>query len=232
MINAADVPDDEAPLTPEQMLALSAQQSVNTELKSTAPVAGMYIVWGVAWAIGYLLHWSNTGGNPWFTVSTQTTIIGFTALMIAGSIYSIVSGMRIDRGVRGKGKFSGAIYGLSWAVLSTATALIGVALIQAGMNSDLAAIYFPCAFTFMVGSMYLFGAALWSSSHSLWLGLWLIAVAVVAAFIGKPQHYLLVAVAGGGMIIATGVAMILARKREQTEADRRFASAQGTADTP
>ncbi|WP_167138645.1 hypothetical protein [Diaminobutyricimonas sp. TR449] len=190
--------DDDKPLEPAAMLALLEQQKRAVDLAYLRPVGWLYTVWGVAWVVGFLLLWL-AATTEWMQESVARIIFG--ALIIASIAVSAVVGIRIGRGIRGASDFQGAVYGMSWTLLGIAFAALGAGLLQNGMSSDLAALYFPSAYALMAGALYLSGAALWNERSQLVLGIVLLAVGAIAPFFGGPANNLVMAIGGGGAFL-------------------------------
>ena len=205
--------DNDDSLPPEQMLALLERQQRKVDTELLRPIPWLYLTWGIAWLVGFLLLWSAwDGGNPWFRIPGPVAGISFAALTIAAVVASAVMGVRINRGVRGASDFQGMVYGLSWSVTGAAFALVGMGLIANGMTPELASVYFPSAYALMVGTLYLGGAALWRDKGQLVLGLAQLAVGSVAPFAGQPNNNLVMALAGGGAFLV-GAAVLAVRLR-------------------
>jgi hypothetical protein len=205
--------DGDHPLDPVEMLALLEQQKRAVDLAYMRPVAALYTVWGVAWLVGFLLLWSaSPTGNQWFQVPMSVAATVFGVLIVASIITSAIVGIRIGRGVRGASDFQGAVYGMSWSILGIALAAIGVALLQNGMSTELASLYFPSAYAVMAGIMYLFGAALWNEKSQLELGLVLLFLGALAPFFGAPANNLVMALGGVAFLIAAAGYLLRIRK--------------------
>jgi hypothetical protein len=69
------------------------------------------------------------------------------------------------------------------------------------MSPELASLYFPSAFSLMVGTLYLAGAALWHQKSQLVLGIILLVTGSVAPFFGAPTNNLVMALLGGGSLL-------------------------------
>lgn len=188
--------DEDRPLDPAEMLALAERQRRRVDLAYIAPVAWLYLVWGVAWFVGFVLLWLGRV-TDWLPLSLAGSVFG--VLLVASIVTSAIVGMRIGRGVRGGSTaFQGSVYGISWSLSGMAFAAVGVGLISNGMSQELAAIYFPSAYALMAGIMYLAGAALWNERSQLVLGCLLLVVGSVAPFFGLPANNLVMAIGGGG----------------------------------
>lgn len=205
---------DDAPLDAAGMLALVEQQQRSIDRKMLSPLPWLYGIWGVAWLVGFFVLWSAwDGGNPWFRIPGLTAGLIFAVLIVGSIVTSAVLGTRINRGVRGASDFQGAVYGISWSVCGFAFYGLGAGLAFNGASPELISVYFPTAYGLMTGTLYLMGAALWSSRSQLVLGLVIIVVSVAAPFLGQPLNNLLVSLAGGGtFLIASAVSAIQLRR--------------------
>ena len=204
--------DDDTPLDPAAMLALSDKQQHRVSTTFVRPVVTILLVWGVAWLVGFMALWLALEPNAPFSppIAIAGTVFG---ILIAGAIVvSIVIGSRMSRGIRGSAVFSGAVYGWSWSIASFSVFLIGQALINAGMPTELSMLYYPTMYGLVAGLLYLAGAALWNDRTQLFLGIWIIVVSVASSFAGTPTNLLIMALLGGGGFLA-GTATVLIQTR-------------------
>lgn len=203
-------PDDDAPLDPAAMLALSERQLGRMDSIATRPVAIMLTTWAVAWLVGFFVLWSGypQSHSP-LSVPLPVATAVFTLLIAGAIVLSATVGVRISRGIRGASRFSGLVYGLTWPISGTAFWLLGVGLLHNGMPVDLTLIFFPAGYSLMVGLLYLAGAALWRAPVQLILGLWILTVGLAAPFAGFPGNLLVMSLAGGGGFALGAVAVAL-----------------------
>lgn len=206
-------PDDALP-SADEALALIRSQQTALERDQLSGIPWILGVWGVAWSVGFFALWSGyEGGNPWFSIPLPISGTIFGVLLVGSIVFSAIVGMRLNRGVRGPSNFSGAVYGISWSVVSFGAYLVGAALINAGMDSELASLYFPAVYALVAGSMYLMGAALWRSIDQLVLGAVIIVTGTVAPFFGAPTNNLVMAVLGGGAFLVAAIVMSISLRR-------------------
>lgn len=205
-------PDDDAPLTPAEMLALSREQEYRVEDFFQSPTIAIVLTWGVAWTVGFLALWSASDASP-LDVPVLPASILFTVLMVAGIVVSAVVGSRSGAGVRGPQQFQGRLYGITWAVACSAISVFSGALFRAGMSDALAALFFPAAFSIVVGILYLMGAALFHDRSMIVVGGWILFIGVVAPYFGTPGNYLVMAFAGGGAFLVYGFVLLAERSR-------------------
>jgi len=203
---ASSVNDDPSP-APEDMLALveDQQRSVSGQMGAFVPL--ILLAWGVAWLGGFTALWLVDGLGEAFSLPIEVAAVVFVLLLIGAGVVSVVAGTRSTRGVRtGKdAAFVGAVYGQAWWIGCLAILGIGRALVFNGMSEELLSIFYPSAYVFFAGVMYVLGAALWRAVPMLVLGLWSIVVSVAAPFAGVPTHFLVFAVAGSAAWFAGAV---------------------------
>lgn len=209
MTDTSSAPEDQ-PLDPAEMLELLERQKLAVGLSYVRPVAVLYLIWGVAWLVGFLILWLGWVAD-WMPMPVAGGVFGI--LIVASIVTSGIVGTRIGRGVQGSSEYQGVVYGMSWPITGAAFAAVGVGLISQGMSTELASLYFPSAYALMVGILYLVGAALWNARSQLGLGLALIVIGSIAPFLGAPHNNLLMAIGGGGaFLIGAGHFLIVARK--------------------
>jgi hypothetical protein len=209
-------------LSPAESLALITrqQQRVNDDMAGAEPAN--LIVWGLAWAIGFLALWLTEAFSPAFAIPPDAAWPVFAAALFVAGVVSAGIGIWSGRGIKAGAEvsFSAKVYGFSWPLGLVAVTALGVGLIQAGMPEEVAALFFPSAYCLVVAMLYLAGAALWRATSMLVAGPWLLLVAAVAPFLGLPHNYLLMAVGGGGAFLAVGIAGWIVRRRQRRGVDR------------
>lgn len=207
---------DEAPPSADEALALIREQQSALERDQLSGIPWMLGVWGVAWSVGFLALWSGyDGGNPWFRIPLPIAAIVFAALLIVAAVVSAVIGTRLNRGVRGPSNYSGAVYGISWPIVSLAAYLIGVGLAVNGMDRELQSLFFPAIYALVAGCMFIMAAAIWRSIDQLVLGVILVVAGAVAPFSGAPTNNLVMAIVGGGAMLISGLVMSLNLRRRR-----------------
>lgn len=199
--------DDDSALEPAQMLALLQDQRRTVERRLAASVPYILLAWGVAWLAGFGALWLIDGAEPGFALPLGLAIGIFVALILVAVAVSTVLGIRSSRGVRSTpaAAFTGAAYGMTWTFAFLAIAVFGSGLTANGMSGDLANVFYPAAYAFLVGVLYMVAGAIWRTVPSLVAGAWIVVIAVAAPFFGYPTHYLVFALAGGGAFLVQAV---------------------------
>lgn len=206
--------NDDAPLDPRAMLDIIETEKRQYDRATTRPIPLFFLSWGIAWLVGYLLLWAaNAGDASPVRVDHLPAWIAFGALMVGAVVVSTVTGIRMNRGIRGASQWVGAIYGWSWMILGVAVAAIGSGLLRAGMDAELALIFFPSGYAIIVAALYLAGAMLWRSIDQLVIALIFAVAAAVSPFFGVPGNLLVLAIVGGGSLLVGGVIAFVVNRR-------------------
>ncbi|MCS5718524.1 hypothetical protein N1027_10300 [Herbiconiux sp. CPCC 205763] len=215
--NRTDAPDEV--LDPAAALALLNRQQQSVQYQQSAFVWVIELAWGIAWSVGFVLLWLIDGAKPAFSIPLPVAAIAFAAIVTVAIVISIVLGVRSSRGVRpsAAASFQGTVYGVTWSVSMVAVWLFASGLQFNGMTGDLVAIFYPVAYVMMTGILFLFSASLYQAKPMVFLGGWIVLIAVIAPFFGYPNHYLFLAIAGGGslLVMSVIVAVYTARLRRK-----------------
>ena len=173
--------------------ALAAIQVMMQKTRRAISSSGAYlflILWGSVWLLGFLGSQflpQEAGGYAWMVLD------------ILGGILSAVIGIRMNRGVRSSAPVAnGKRIGLFWLLLFLyCLAAVAVSWPAGGKQMSMYIILFV-----MLGWMAM---SLLLSFTSAWPGLILTALALIAYFLFPGLFYLLMAILGGGGMIALGL---------------------------
>ena len=173
--------------------ALAAIQAMMTKTRQAISSSGAYlflIVWGVIWLLGFL-------GSQF--LSQEIADYAWMVLDILGGILSAVLGIRMGRGVRSASSTtSGKRIAIFWLLLFFfCIAAIAVSWPPDGKQLAMYIILFV-----MVGWLAM---GLLLSFASVWPGLIITVLALVGYFLLPGIFYLLMAILGGGGMIALGL---------------------------
>lgn len=204
------------PLDPREQLALIDEQQSRVHRAIEPSVTGILLAWGLAWLIGYLtLHLTRepTGGPGW----AWGIFIG--ALVLAG-IYTTVTLVRSQSGVRGPTRTEGTLYGIAWIMAFVAITVVGSRIaglltdagVPAAQTHEIQTVLMNFLVCLVVGVIYMVGNSLWRSPVEWVLGAWILAVAVAASLLPVQWLFLIMAVAGGGAFLV-GAAVVGMRER-------------------
>jgi hypothetical protein len=200
--------EGDTPLSPAAALAVlnNQQRIVSGRLGSN-----IWIItgaWGVAWLLGFLAIWAMDSHFSGFALPTWLGWTIFAALFAAAIVVSAVLGIRSGRGIRSNSanSFTGTVYGVTWAVAMLSIGVFGAGLLSHGMTAGLADLFYPSAYTLLVGILYLAAAAIWRIVQMIVAGAFLVLLAAVAPFLGHPTNYLVFGIAGGAMFLTLAIA--------------------------
>ncbi|MDQ1545808.1 MAG: hypothetical protein QOH69_712 [Actinomycetota bacterium] len=199
--------EGETPLSPAAALAVlnNQQRIVSGRLGSNVWI--ITGAWGVAWLLGFLVIWVMDSHFSGFALPTWLGWTIFGALFAAAIVVSAVLGIRSGRGIRSNSanSFTGTVYGVTWAVAMLSISVFGAGLLSHGMTTGLADLFYPSAYTLLVGILYLAAAAIWRIVQMIVAGAFLVLLAVVAPFLGHPTNYLVFGIAGGAMFLTLAI---------------------------
>jgi hypothetical protein len=191
---------DEAP-DPAAAWAIIAAQRARAE--DTRPSSTwIFALWGTAWLIGY--------GAMWLTARDDRrpsllAVVLAIALGVVAVVLTIVHVLRRTRGIAGAGARQGALYGWAWPIGFAAQSMIVGGLGQAGASDEVTGLAANAIAALVVGLLYIAGGLLWQDTPMYVIGGWMALVGAAAAVTGLPASYLVMAVAGGGGMLALGL---------------------------
>ena len=200
--------DSDSPLTPAAAFAVLKDQQRVVSSRLGGYVWIITAAWGVAWLFGFLAIWLMDAGIKGLVVPTWLGWTIFGGLFAAAIVVSAVLGARSGRGIRSNSanSFTGAVYGVTWAVSMISVSVLGAALLSRGMTAQLADLFYPSAYTLVVGVLYLAAAAIWRVVQMIVAGAVLVVLAAVTPFLGHPTNYLVFAIVGGAMFFTLAIA--------------------------
>jgi hypothetical protein len=193
--------DDDESAEPAAMLALLRDEQQRIDRRMAAGVPAILLSWGLAWLVGFGVLWAAAAE----VISLPVPVaVGITlALMVVALALSAILGARMGRGIRTStsAAWTGTVYGLTWPAGLIGIFLIGLALRVQGLPAALQTLYDSSAIVVFVGIMYLVAGAIWHTWQAAAMGAWLVVVGGVAPFFGSPTHFLVFALAGGGVFL-------------------------------
>ena len=155
-----------------------------------------FLLWGALWIVGYL-------GTIWLPL-----YLVWPVLCLLGGLISAVIGFK--EGQKRK-PVPPLLKKLGWLALILAFAAGGVfaLLLTFTRNGRLLNAYWP----FQVGVIYL-ATGVFMGRPMLFIGGWLVIVAVAGVFLPAPVHQIWLAVGGGGGLALTGVLLRKSAKKD------------------
>ncbi|WP_407320208.1 hypothetical protein UQW22_07055 [Isoptericola halotolerans] len=214
-----DAPAAEDPaLGPAESLRLIEESQRHARAATEPDGRLLYLVWGVAWVVGYLLLWRSVpsgGGSP-----SGLAFTAFFALLAAAVAITIVHSVTRGAGTRGPSARLGMMYGWSWTLGFLAYPFVISGIARAGASDEVIGLVANALACVVVGLMYLAGGTFFGDNRLYVLGLWILLTGGVATVAGMPATYLVMACAGGGgfLVMCAVEAVLVARRRRRGRA--------------
>lgn len=186
--------DDERGLSPSESLALIERQRGEVAARLHFPVSGLFAVWGIAYLASFGLAFVATQGLVPVGVAIGVGVL----LGVAAIAYSVTRSVAAGRGISGRSRTAGAMYGWSWTLGFAGLYAVNFGLMSRGLPVVMASLLWSGSALLLAGVLYLAGGALWGDRAQYVLGVWMIASAAGSVFAGYPGDFLVLSLAGGG----------------------------------
>ena len=205
-------------IDPAEALSIYRDGTARARFASVGNSRLMLVIWGVTWLIGYLCLWlssTSRGGEP-----AAWAYAVFFGLLTAAAVTSTVAGVRASKrdGVVGPSALAAALFGWSWFVaFGGGMAMAGFLVGGYSLSGPVVAVLYNSLAALIVGSLYMAGAAVFKEPPMFVIGVVFVALGVVGAVVGVPTGYLIMGLAGGGLMLL-GVVIETVRARRSVEA--------------
>ncbi|MDY7088349.1 MAG: transporter [Actinomycetota bacterium] len=200
------IDDDTPPLDPAESLALIERERHNVGRDLAPDPRMMFWPWGAAWLVGFALFFLRFGpdGRIFVDLPEWIPLSVLALLMITAGIVTGVAGSRVSRRISGPSSRQGIMYGVSWSVAFTAFSIL---FAQFGnvLPEDKAGLLWAGGMVALTGALHMAGGAIWDDRVLFTLGAWTSTINIIGILAGPGWHSLIVAVAGGGGMIAAGL---------------------------
>jgi hypothetical protein len=151
------------------------------------------------WLVGYGAIWLTArDGSPPSVLAAAVAIGGGVVAVVV----TVLHVLHRTRGIVGTSARQGAMYGWAWPVGFLAQSLIVGGLGQAGASDEVLALAANAIAALVVGLLYVAGGLLWCTTSMYVIGCWMALTGAAAAVAGLPGAYLVMALAGGGGMLA------------------------------
>lgn len=183
-------------------LATIAAQGDHVARSLSPEPSAMYVLWGAAWSLGATaLYLATDGGpGPWWSMTTALIVVG---IVVAGaSTLSARQGVRAGRGLEGHSTVQGTMYGFSW-LLGLGGGVAVAVLLDRATGGVATATVWTASLGLVVALLFVTGGAVWREPVQYGFGIWLLVVTLVALAVGTPHHLAVLAIGGGGGLLAT-----------------------------
>ncbi|GIE81284.1 hypothetical protein Aph02nite_72340 [Actinoplanes philippinensis] len=199
--------DDESSFEdPGEALRLIEREQANTMRHVTPDPRLMYWPWGLTWLISFGLSFLRFGpdGKTFVDMPDWLPLLALTGLLIAAGIFTGIVGARASRHISGPSSRQGAAYGISWSAGFTSLAII-FGRVGEHVPDEMLGLLWGGGMVALVGVLYMAGSAIWDVRDMFVLGAWISVVNVIGVLWGPGWHALVLAVAGGGGLLAAGL---------------------------
>jgi hypothetical protein len=170
---------------------------------------GMFVPWGLGYLVGFGGVWlAIRGVLPEGVVTPLLAVAALVPLVCTG-----ITITRSSRGLTGPSRRVVALFGWTWILGFAALCAINLRLTALGLPGPTLSLIWSGSALLLVGLLYLAGGALRNHPPQYVLGMWTLATAVAAVFVGYPANFAVLALAGGGGFVVLGVWMHLAERR-------------------
>ncbi|MEV6494186.1 transporter [Actinoplanes sp. NPDC051633] len=202
------VPDDideDAPLDPAESLRLIERERAETE-RSLTPDPRIFLwPWGFAWLIGFTVFFLRFGpdGRIFVNFPEWLPLVVLMGSIFAAGIYTGVRGARSGRWVTGPSSRQGAMYGITWSV-----AFCGMSVVLSRVSSLLpepeVSLLWSGVMVGLTAALHMVAGVLYKDTVFYYLGIGVSAANVAGVIAGPGWHSLIIAVLGGGGMLAAG----------------------------
>jgi hypothetical protein len=207
--------DDELPpADPAASLRLIAQERAATQRRLIPDPRLQLWPWGFAWLVGFGVFFLRFGPDNRVLVDMPTWVpltVLLGLITLAGVITGVV-GARAGRHVTGPSSRQGAMYGFTWSVAFAAMAVL-LSRLSHLLPVPEANLLWAGAMVAVTGILHMAGGAIWNDRDLYVLGVSINVVNVAGIIAGPGWHALIIAVLGGGGMLAAGLISWLRRAR-------------------
>ena len=208
----------DTPDAPDEALDPAAAMNLYRAGHARARTAGVdlsrlwMLTWGVAWLVGYLALWvgsrARTGEPPAWAYGT------FFGLLVVAAVVSTAAALRSSGRVAGPTALAGTLYAWSWFVaFGGGMAILALVVNRYDVSGPAVPVLYNAVVALIVGSLYLAGSAAFKAPAMFAIGTVFVVLGVIGALVGVPAGYLVMALAGGGlMLVGFVVATVLAAR--------------------
>ena len=209
--------DEDIDLSPEESLALIGTQRRATQRAIAIDDWRLYGTWGLAWLVAfgvtYLVfpHVSDQtadNGPEWLVPVVWPLAMGAAAVVTFRHVHNRRSG------VAGGG---GSLFGLAYLLGTGAAGITGSVLprMMEPVNPGIAALAPSVCIVLVIGMIYLVSGGFWGDRVQVAVGVWLLAINVVALLPGPDTYTLFMSLGGGGGFL---VGALVAWRRDRAVA--------------
>ena len=209
-------PDDaDGPLDLAASAALIQVQRARVAAATDVDARLLFGVWGAAWLVGFGALYAVAGDDPLLRWRAAAAGV-FAAVIVAAIAVTAVHVARRTAGVLGTSATQGAMFGWAWFAGFATIGALGYALARVGAGQAVFTVTMTIVPALIVGALYMAGGAIWQDRTQFALGSWVVVVTVASAVVGPPHMLAVMALAGGGGMLAGAFAVGVRSRRDPT----------------
>jgi hypothetical protein len=197
--------EDPPPTSPADSLRMIEEQRDAAQRQLSPDPLVYYGPWGVAWLVGFGAMFLRHGpdGKILVPMPAWLPLALLFASLIAAMIVSGVLAGRTYRHVHGRSSVQGALYGFSWFIAFTGMGLT-LQRFDDGMSPPDIGLLWATVAVGLTGALHMAGGAVFQDRMLFGLGVWITLTNVVGTLLGPGWHSLVVALAGGAVMLVLG----------------------------
>lgn len=200
---------EDVALSPAEAMALVDRQRADSQRELKINEGVIYAAWGFAWLWCYGLTFLKYGGGtpPLVEVPMWLFSLSWPVAMFGAAMVMTVHLVRTRRGIAGESAEASTLYSLAWAIAFGLSMPVGVLLRPGGAEDPAYWLYPSVIICIVLGTSYLFSAAVWRDRVQYVTGAWILAVNLVGVIAGFAWYPLVLAIGGGGgLLVASAIA--------------------------
>ncbi|MDR2975433.1 MAG: hypothetical protein LBV00_12130 [Propionibacteriaceae bacterium] len=195
-------------LDPAEALRLYADETERAKHSDVAITRLNLAAWGVAWLIGYGALY--LGAQQTQNMPPAWAFIVFNLMIIAAVVVSAIAGIRQGTRTIGPSRMAGAMWGWSWFIGFVAgTSMIGIVAARYTLDGEVLGLLMNSMAALLVGVLYTTGGAVFKQWSMFIIGTAFVALALAGVLVGLPLGYLVMALVGGGIMLASVVVVTI-----------------------
>lgn len=196
---AADGSD--AGFDPAEALRVMQDQDAKVDQQFGNPDRKMYLVWGLAYLIGYLPLALSRGADPIVEIPIGIALAIFGLCIAAGIVAAVVLGVRATRGTRGESSRRGMLYGFSWWFSFMCIAGLSIQIGRSGADPEIAGLIVNGASMALVAALLMAGGVIWLDVSQFVIGACVALITLIALVVGLPAYWWIMCLGAGGLLV-------------------------------
>lgn len=186
---------------PAEALRVMQDQDARVEKQFGNPDRAMYLIWGLAYLVGYLPLALSRGDDPLVEIPIGVALAIFAVSIGAGVVAAVVLGVRATRGTRGESSRRGMLYGFSWFFSFMCIAGLSIQLGRSGADPEITGLIVNGASMAVVAALLMAGGVIWMDVSQFVVGAAIALITLVALVVGLPAYWWIMCLGAGGLLL-------------------------------